>query len=308
MLCPAAVDDNVLRGDQPAVVRGEKERHAREIARQQFGVDALPRLDRRAARIVEPQAALLVGHHPARHERVHANAERPELARERTREPLHRRLRGRVDRIAGVLQHPTDRAEIDDRAAAQPFHVVDHRLRGEELMTQIHRDARVERFGRHVGNRVSHVVRRVVDEHRDRADAHADRVDRAAQRADVGEIAHDEHRFVRGVGKPRDERAAGLLVEIDERDARALPREVLDERRADARRAARDQHRAADEARVACVTLVLRVERAIRFAMRSHVVHLFVPGNGRRAQSRAPRFFSWSSSTAASRIAPRTRY
>ena len=47
------------------------------------------------------------------------------------------------------------------------------------------------------------------------------------------------------------ERFARVGVDVEERDLRALIEEMFDEDRADAGRAARDQHRLADEARIA---------------------------------------------------------
>ena len=52
-------------------------------------------------------------------------------------------------------------------------------------------------------------------------------------------------------GEPRDERLAGRRVDVDEADARALGAELLDQRGADAARAAGDQDAAVDQARVA---------------------------------------------------------
>jgi hypothetical protein len=42
--------------------------------------------------------------------------------------------------IPPCFQHPRDRAEVDDRAAAGLLHVGDHGLCGEELMLEVHRD------------------------------------------------------------------------------------------------------------------------------------------------------------------------
>ena len=75
------------------------------------------------------------------------------------------------------------------------------------------------------------------------------------KRVDVGQIDAQEHRPMVPFREIRaelvGERFAGVGVDIEERDLRALIEEMLDERRADAGRAARDQHRLAGEARIA---------------------------------------------------------
>ena len=70
-----------------------------------------------------------------------------------------------------------------------------------------------------------------------------------------GQVHAQEHRPELAFGQIRaelvGERFAGVGIDIEERDLRALIEEMLDERRANAGRAAGDQHHLAGEARIA---------------------------------------------------------
>ena len=63
-----------------------------------------------------------------------------------------------------------------------------------------------------------------------------DRVDRRAQRRDVGDVAGEEDRPVRGAGELADERRAGFVLDVEEGDPRALAGEGAHEVGADAAR------------------------------------------------------------------------
>ena len=60
--------------------------------------------------------------------------------------PVIGRLGGDIGRAVAVADHPGDRAEIDDRAAAGIAHLRPHRLGGEELVAQVDRHAVVPIF------------------------------------------------------------------------------------------------------------------------------------------------------------------
>src|SRR6185295_12128035 len=95
---------------------------------------ALALFDSPDAGIVDPQAKLLFGHHPAWHQRVYTDAVRAETTREAARQSLNGGFGCRVDRHPALLDHPADRAEIDDRTAAKGAHVRRNSLSGKELM------------------------------------------------------------------------------------------------------------------------------------------------------------------------------
>ena len=160
------------------------------------------------AGVVEPEVELLFGHDPARHERVDADVELAEVARQAARQPLHRRLGRGVEWQAALLEQPADRAEVDDRAAAGRLHAGGDGLRSEELVLEVDRDARVPALGRGLVDAVALVVGGVVDQHGDRPDARAHRVDRGVERGDVGEVGGDESGAWRAL-QARGERLAG---------------------------------------------------------------------------------------------------
>ena len=79
----------------------------------------------------------------------------------------------------------------------------------------------------------------------------AHRADRGVERVDVGDVGSDEDRYVGRARELRDERLGGGHVDVDEADARPLGGELLNERHADARGAAGDQHGAVLQAGIA---------------------------------------------------------
>ena len=118
----------------------------------------------------QPQRALPLGGDRAGDDAVDADVARAELARERAREPVDRRLRRRVAGKLGTAAHPRHRAQVDDRAAAGARHLRRDRLRREELVAQVHRLVVVPVFGSDVVELVPVVARCVVDEHADRSE------------------------------------------------------------------------------------------------------------------------------------------
>src|SRR6185312_16807503 len=76
---PAAVHDEILSGAHAAVVSGEEQGGTRQILGHQEAGHALRACNLLAAGIVQPQARLLVGDHPAWHQAVDADVLLAEL-------------------------------------------------------------------------------------------------------------------------------------------------------------------------------------------------------------------------------------
>src|SRR6476469_2965814 len=118
----AGIDHEVLPGTHGAVVGGEEQHHGRYVVRHEEPRQTLGALDFGLACIVDPQIDLALGHHPARRDRVDADAVRAEVARQAAREADHGCLGRAIDGIAaihGVVRHRTD---VDDRTGAAPLH------------------------------------------------------------------------------------------------------------------------------------------------------------------------------------------
>ena len=165
-----------------------------------------------------------------------------ECAGERIGEADHAGLGGGVGDEIGAPEHPGGRGEIDDRAVAELLHVRVHRLRGEELVPQIDVHRAVPVLRRHLVDRLAVIVGGVVDQHGDRPERGPHARDRRPQRLDVGEVAADEERRMRGAPKGSPTSASRrFAVDVDEGDLRALAGEGLDDRRADAGSAAGDE-------------------------------------------------------------------
>jgi hypothetical protein len=77
---------------------------------------------------------------------------------------VHGGLGGSVDRQLGRERHPTDRPEIDDRAAVGGDHAGGHGLRREEGVLEVDGDALVPILGADIGDIVPVVVRRIIDQ------------------------------------------------------------------------------------------------------------------------------------------------
>ena len=119
-------------------------------------------------------------------------------------------------------------------------------------MAQINGEHLVPVLGGDVEEILAIVVRGVVDQHANRAELRFHVGDRGANHRDVGDVAALE---MRG-GRPGDSLcdqsidkcARCRFVDIEKCNPRALPPEMLGERRADSRSAAGDQHDAINEA------------------------------------------------------------
>src|SRR3546814_6885907 len=83
---------------------------------------------------MQPESDLAPGHDPARHDTIHANVLRPQVAGERTGQAGDRRLGGGVAGHAALPDHPRHRAEIDDRAAAGRRRSEEHTSELQSLM------------------------------------------------------------------------------------------------------------------------------------------------------------------------------
>ena len=99
-----------------------------------------------------------------------------------------------------------------------------HRLGGEELVPQVHREPLVPVLGRHALERVALVVGGVVDQDRDRAVGVGRGSDRRAQRLDVAQVARQEQRRRQRPRRPAPRRSclAAVAVDVDEGDLAAL--------------------------------------------------------------------------------------
>src|SRR5690606_38491560 len=251
-LYPPAVDDEALCRAHAAVVGGEEQHHRGDVVRLEPALQALAAVDFLRGRLVDPVAQLPRGHDPARHDGVDADVVGAEIAREPAREAFDRGLARRVARHAALAFVPAHRAEVDDGPAAALAHVLEHGLRCEEHVPQVHVDAVVPGVDGEHAEVVARVAGRVVDEHFNRAERALDVRDDVAQRFDVAQVAGEEVRRRRcRIGRERrDECLTFVLEDVDERDDGVLPAERLNENRADPRGATRDEYDLAGEARV----------------------------------------------------------
>src|SRR6516225_9580783 len=121
------------------------------------------------------------------------------------------------------------------------------RLRGEELMAEVHVVRLVPIFGRHLVDNMAVVVGSVVDEHADGTDFRPDSRDRGSQRGDVGNVAMEEARAVFGAIQALGESLRGRVLDVDEGDAGIVLSERRDDGRTDAGAAAGDERNAIGE-------------------------------------------------------------
>ena len=111
-----------------------------------------------------PQLHLSRRAHAAGDDAIHPDAERAQIARQRARHAFDAGLGRLIDREVRQRQVPRHRAQIDDDAGAGRLHVLDHGLRAEEEMSQVHGDAVVPVLLGRFLQRVAVVVGRVVDQ------------------------------------------------------------------------------------------------------------------------------------------------
>src|SRR5437773_2428796 len=126
----AAVDEDRLARDEAAVVGGQEDERPDEILGD-LGPLQHPRLDVRQLPLLRNVLLVLAAQGEARRDRVDADAELSQLARERAREPHHAALGGGVvDVVRDALEEGT-RGDVDDRAPALRLHRREHRARAE---------------------------------------------------------------------------------------------------------------------------------------------------------------------------------
>src|SRR5262245_45351560 len=89
-LHPACVDNVVLRAAHAAVIGAQEQHHARDVRRVEASGQTLALLDQPLALGRHPKLELALGHDPAGHHRVNADALRPELARQAPSQAIHR--------------------------------------------------------------------------------------------------------------------------------------------------------------------------------------------------------------------------
>src|SRR5882762_4224288 len=138
---PTTVDDELLACTHGAVIGCEVQRHARYIRWLQAVRQALPLIDLTFTGRCQPETHLPLGHDPAGHHTVYADALRSEFTRKGSRHAINRRFCRDIGWAIRIADHPGHRAKIDDRAAPDGFHVRPGRLCGEKLVAQVNRHA-----------------------------------------------------------------------------------------------------------------------------------------------------------------------
>src|SRR2546425_90179 len=128
MNAAAAVDEHRLTGHEVAVV-GDQEHEGADEVLGHLGAFEHPGLDVGALALFGDVLLVLAAQREARRDGVHADAEGPELARERAREPYHAALGRRVvDVVRNALEEGA-RGDVDDLALALRAHRREHDAR-----------------------------------------------------------------------------------------------------------------------------------------------------------------------------------
>src|SRR5882724_76944 len=138
---PAAVDDVALARARRAVVGGEEEHDSRDVFWEELALQALAPEQLLLALGSQPEFDLALGHDPSGYDRVDADVHRPEIASQRAGQSGDGGLGAQIRGHPALADHPRRGAEVDDRAAAGGGHLGRHRLRREELVAQVHREA-----------------------------------------------------------------------------------------------------------------------------------------------------------------------
>src|SRR5262249_23159881 len=135
--CPASVNRKFLGAAHAGIVGREEQNHACEVNRHDPAFQTLRALDTRLALRIEPELELAFGHYPAWQDRLDTNIRLPELTRHAARKTVNGGLRADIDGQLAGSDLPTDRTEIDDRAAAQLLHHRRNRLDGKKERPQV---------------------------------------------------------------------------------------------------------------------------------------------------------------------------
>ena len=177
----------------------------------------------------------------------------PKLAGEAVGQADDAGLGGGIGDEAGAAEHPGDRGEVDDRAAAELAHLRAHGLGGEELVAEVHVDRAWSQYsgvtastswrsslaalltstpiGPSLGARPSAIA--------------------CAERGDVGQVAADEERPVPALPRAARQAPADAVASISTKATLAsCPAKACDHRGADAGAAAGDEDDAVREARI----------------------------------------------------------
>src|SRR2546427_648215 len=128
MNAAAAVDEHRLTGHEVAVVGGQEHEGADEVLGH-LGAFEHPGLDVGALALFGDVLLVLAAQREARRDGVHADAEGPELARERAREPHHAAFGRRVVDVVRDALEEGARGDVDDLALALRAHRRKHRAR-----------------------------------------------------------------------------------------------------------------------------------------------------------------------------------
>ncbi|MGY4374531.1 hypothetical protein ACVWZ3_002170 [Bradyrhizobium sp. i1.3.6] len=128
------------------------------------------------------------------------------------------------------------------RAGIRRLHVRQHGLGGEELVLQVHRDAVVPVFRRHLLGFVPFVMCGIVDEDIDRAVCFARLGDAGAQRGDVSQVDALEMRSQTLIRQLACEAFALVGLDVEEHDIGFLLREAPHDRSPNPRCATGDEN------------------------------------------------------------------
>src|SRR5713101_2597172 len=248
---PPRIHDELLRRAFFRRLRSQEQRHVRDVTRKHARLQALPGhhflLELRRI----PQFDLPLSPHSPRRNRVHSNAERPQLASQHPRQPRHRSLAHVIYRQPRVLEPPDNRTQVDNRASAKPLHLRRHGLGRKEHMPQVHRDPLIPVLRRNLFHLVPVVVPRIVDEYSNVAHLPSRDLDSLLQGANIVDVARDEERRLpRLLLNFSRQRPARPFRNIHKSYARSLSGKRARKRRANPAAPAGDKHRLASQPRV----------------------------------------------------------
>ena len=241
-------DHIVVGGAHGGVVGGKEDDHAGDVDRVNQVGEALA-----VAMCFEgfgrcPEFFLAIGHDPARHDGVDADAVVAEVARHGAGEAVDGCFGRSVSGETAAGLPPRIRTHVDDGATALFDHRGGNRLDGEEHVTEVGSLAFVPVFRCHVFPVVAVIASRVVDEDVGAAEFIEEAGEGGLHRRDVAEIADFILDVVVGVG----EFGAAFGIEVEEADAGALGGEALDDFGTDALCAAGDDDGFVFEAGIDC--------------------------------------------------------
>src|SRR5581483_5290005 len=173
-------------------------------------------------------------------DRVHRDLPARVLACDRLRQADHRRLRGRIVRLAGIPHHADDRGDINDAAEALLRHRLQDRLGAVERAVEIHLKDQVPVLLAHPQQEAVARDAGIVDEDVDPAPLLEDLVDHRLDVARVGDV----HLEIERAAAELLDRGDGLFgapgIQIGDDDVGASLREGFGNGAADALRRAGD--------------------------------------------------------------------